>query len=619
MKKHFFYLLAVAMCLLAPDVILAQVAGTGQNTLRIMSYNVRNGKGMDLATDLDRVAVAINRIRPDVVAVQELDSATARSQGVDVLRCLAEQTLMHRVYGPAIPFDGGKYGTGILSREKPMATYSLPLPGREEQRVLLVAEFERYILACTHLSLTEADRMASLQLIRQEAAKAHKPFVLAGDLNARPDSPFISALQADFMLLNNPKKPTFPSDEPRECIDYIALYKPGSESVTLLAGDVADEPMASDHRPVWVDVRFRADRDAIFRSQPYLQNPTGGGITVMWQTTVPSYSWVEYGIDTLHLQRARTLVEGQVICNDVYNKIRLEGLLPGQTYYYRVCSREIMLYQAYKKVFGETAVSSFRSFTLPSEQTTDFTAVIFNDLHKQEATLKALYAQVKDVPYDFVVFNGDCIDDPATEEEALFHLSMQCSTVGADRVPVFYLRGNHEIRNAFSIGLRNLLDYVGDKTYGAFSWGDTRLVMLDCGEDKPDTTWVYYDLNDFTGLRLEQVDFLKQELASPPFTRASRRILLNHIPLYGNSDAYRPCSQLWGPLLDRAPFDVNISAHTHRYAYLPKGTAGNNFPVLIGGSQQVDGATVMILRKKGDRLTLRMLNAAGEVLHKVNL
>ena len=80
--------------------------------------------------------------------------------------------------------------------------------------------------------------------------------------------------------------------------------------------------------------------------------------------------------------------------------------------------------------------------------------------------------------------------------------------------------GNHEIRNAYSIGLRDHFDYVGDKTYGSFNWGDTRIVMLDCGEDKTDDHWVYYDLNDFTQLRNEQVGFLKKELAAKEFKKA---------------------------------------------------------------------------------------------------
>ena len=72
--------------------------------------------------------------------------------------------------------------------------------------------------------------------------------------------------------------------------------------------------------------------------------------------------------------------------------------------------------------------------------------------------------------------------------------------------------------------LRALFDYVDDKTYGAFSWGDTRFVMLDCGEDKPDSTWVYYGLNDFTGLRKDQVSFLSKELSGKEFKQASKRV-----------------------------------------------------------------------------------------------
>lgn len=598
----------------------AQIIGEkGKNTWRIMSYNIRNGRGMDDVTDLRRITDVINRTKPDVVAVQEVDSVTGRSNQTDILHELADQTLMYRTYAPAIPFDGGKYGVGILSKEKPINSRYIPLPGREERRTLLWVEFEQYIFACTHLSLTEEDRISSLHFIRREAEAAGKPFVLAGDWNDKPESPFMTEIQKDFQLFSNPKQFTFPAPAPKECIDYIAGYKTGGMPFTVLSNQVIDEAVASDHRPIVVDIRLKASKEAIFRAKPYLQNPTDGGITVMWQTRVPTYSWVEYGTDTLHLQRARTVVDGQVICNNYHTRIRLDQLEPGQKYYYRVCSREITLYQAYKKEFGETAVSPFYSFTLPTAKNTDFTAIIFNDLHKQEATLRALYDRVKEVAYDFVVFNGDCIDDPKDEEDALTHLIMQCETVGAERVPAFYLRGNHEIRNAYSIGLRNLFDYVGDKTYGAFNWGDTRIVMLDCGEDKPDNTPVYYDLNDFTQLRHDQIGFLREELGSQAFQQASRRILLNHIPIYGNGDDYHPSAELWSNQLRQAPFDINICGHTHRFAYHPKGTLGNNFPVVIGGSQRMDGATVMILEKKGAALTVRVLNTKGETIVDLNL
>lgn len=590
-----------------------------KNTLRIMSYNIRGCRGLDEVLSYQRVADVINRAAPDVVAVQEVDSVTGRSGGVDVLRELAVRTLMHHTYAPAINYDGGKYGIGMLSKEKPVNFRYISLPGREESRALLIVEFSKYVFCCTHLSLTEEDRMSSLSLLKEQFKKINKPVFIAGDLNAENGSPFITELQKDFMLINNPKQNTFPANEPDKCIDYIAAFRTPDTLYTVLNRYVVNEPLASDHRPIVSEICLKADVDSIFRTKPYLQNPTDGGITVMWNTTVPTYSWVEYGTDKNNLTKQHLVVNGQVISNNLLHKIRLNNLQPGATYYYRVCSKEITLYQAYKKEFGATAVSDFSTFTLPASKSEDFTAIIFNDLHKHFKTLDQLYSRVKDVKYDFVIFNGDCVDDPANENEAIGFLSAMNETVGADRVPVFYLRGNHEIRNAFSIGLRELFDYVGGKTYGAFNWGDTRFVMLDCGEDKPDDHWVYYGLNDFSGLRNEQVGFLKKELSSKEFKSASKRVLLHHIPIYRDTDTYNPCLELWNPLLSKARFNVSVNAHTHKFAYCEKGEAGNNFPVVIGGGYDLKGATVMILQKKGKDMSLSVLNAEGETILNLKL
>ena len=126
-----------------------------QDYLNLMSYNIRNTKGMDGVRDYQRIANVIIREAPDVVAIQELDSMTTRSEQKYVLGELAERTQMHAQYVPAISFQGGKYGIGILSREKPLSIKAMSLPGREERRALMVAEFDDYFFACTPLSLTE--------------------------------------------------------------------------------------------------------------------------------------------------------------------------------------------------------------------------------------------------------------------------------------------------------------------------------------------------------------------------------------------------------------------------------------------------------------------------------
>ena len=603
MKKNLLFIFAALF------IFSAQA----QNTLKLMSYNIKNANGMDNVCNFQRIANVINNTSPDVVAIQEVDSMTNRSGQKYVLGEIAERTQMHGYFAPAIDYDGGKYGIGLLTKQLPLRLQTLPLPGREEARTLILAEFADYIYCCTHMSLTEEDRMKSLELVKAFTSSSTKPLFLAGDMNAEPESGFIKELQKDFQILSNPKQHTFPAPDPKETIDYIATLKQNAKGFAVISAKVINEPMASDHRPILVELRTAEKADKIFRMKPYLQNPVGNGITVMWETTVPAYCWVEYGTDTTQLKRARTIVDGQVVCNNYLHKIRIDGLQPGQKYYYRVCSQEILLYQAYKKVFGNTAQSAFSEFTLPATDTDSFTAVVFNDLHQHTQTFRALCQQIKNVNYDFVVFNGDCVDDPVDHNQATSFISELTEGVCGDRIPTFFMRGNHEIRNAYSIGLRDHYDYVGDRTYGSFNWGDTRIVMLDCGEDKPDDHWVYYGLNDFTQLRNEQVDFLKKELSSKEFKKAGKRVLIHHIPLYGNVGK-NLCANLWTKLLEKAPFNISLNAHTHKYAYHPKGELGNNYPVIIGGGYKMDGATVMILEKKKDELRVKVLNAKGKIL-----
>lgn len=584
-----------------------------QNTLKLMTYNIKNANGMDNVCDFQRVANVINNASPDVVAIQEVDSMTSRSGQKYVLGEIADRTQMHAYFAPAINFDGGKYGIGLLTKQVPIRLQTIPLPGREEERALILAEFEDYIYCCTHMSLTQEDRMESLKMVKSFTAPYKKPLFLAGDMNAEPESGFIKELQKDFQILSNPKQHTYPAPEPKETIDYIATLKSNANGFALISARVLNEPMASDHRPILVELRMTENANKIFRTKPYLQNPVGNGITVMWETTVPAYCWVEYGTDTTQLKRARTIVDGQVVCNNYLHKIRIDGLQPGQKYYYRVCSQEMLLYQAYKKVLGNTAQSFFSEFTLPTTDTDSFTAIVFNDLHQHTQTFRALCKQIQNINYDFVVFNGDCVDDPVDHEQATTFISELTEGVHGDRIPTFFMRGNHEIRNAYSIGLRDHYDYVGDKTYGSFNWGDSRIVMLDCGEDKLDSHWVYYGLNDFTQLRNEQVDFLKKELSAKEFKKAKKRILIHHIPLYGNYEK-NLCADLWTNLLEKAPFNVSLNAHTHKYAFHPKGELGNNYPVIIGGGYKMDSATVMILEKKKDKLRIKVLNVEGEVL-----
>ena len=241
-------LLILIFALLASACEPTNIVTRNEGELVLMSYNVRNGKGMDNKRNLNRTAAVIRAAQPDVVALQEIDSVTRRSEGNDVAAVLGRKCSMYHTFSKAIDYDGGGYGVALLSREKPVAVQRFALPGREEARTLLYVEFEQYAVVSTHLSLTAEDRMASLAVIDSVATMCTKPIYIAGDWNATPESAFGRALGEKMQYLTDTKACTFPADNPDRVIDYIVA--PHDQAVEVLRREVVNEPMASDHRPI---------------------------------------------------------------------------------------------------------------------------------------------------------------------------------------------------------------------------------------------------------------------------------------------------------------------------------------------------------------------------------
>ncbi len=241
-------LLILIFALLASACEPTNIVTRNEGELVLMSYNVRNGKGMDNKRNLNRTAAVIRAAQPDVVALQEIDSVTRRSEGNDVAAVLGRKCSMYHTFSKAIDYDGGGYGVALLSREKPVAVQRFALPGREEARTLLYVEFEQYAVVSTHLSLTAEDRMASLAVIDSVATMCTKPIYIAGDWNATPESAFGRALGEKMQYLTDTKACTFPADSPDRVIDYIVA--PHYQTVEVLRREVVNEPMASDHRPI---------------------------------------------------------------------------------------------------------------------------------------------------------------------------------------------------------------------------------------------------------------------------------------------------------------------------------------------------------------------------------
>ena len=240
--------------LLILAVVTLGLTTASAQKVRVMSYNVKNGHGMDGVKDIKRCGQLVREAQPDIVAVQELDSCTRRNKFY-VLGKMAEAAGgYHAYFGPTIPHSGGKYGIGILTKEPALSVAFHRLPCPKEPRGMLVVELKKYYIISTHLSLKEEQRVESVAIIKDVVSKLkNKPVFIAGDMNAKPHSAPIVAFKEFAQLLTDDTKFTFPSDDPRVCIDYIFGV---NGSFKVLKKHIFYDSLFSDHVPLYVDVKI---------------------------------------------------------------------------------------------------------------------------------------------------------------------------------------------------------------------------------------------------------------------------------------------------------------------------------------------------------------------------
>ncbi len=239
-------------------------------TVRVLSYNIHHGEGVDGVFDLERLARVILTADPDLVALQEVDRTTTRSSGVDQAAELGRLTGMHAVFGKAMDHAGGGYGEAVLSRWPilKMDNHILPASEGNEPRAALTVRVEigetgrEIIFIGTHLDHTRdpTDRKAqALRINEVFLSESRLPMILVGDLNAQPESEPIGILLEVWSdaAIGNPE-PTSPSEGPTRRIDYV-LFRP-ADAWRVVEVRVLDEEIASDHRPLLVVLELRDNR-----------------------------------------------------------------------------------------------------------------------------------------------------------------------------------------------------------------------------------------------------------------------------------------------------------------------------------------------------------------------
>ena len=240
--------------------------------VRVLCYNIHYGQGTDGVYDIERLARVIADAKPDLVALQEVDVGVDRSGRVHEAQRLSELTGMEVRFGPTQHYQGGLFGNAVLSRFPIDDVEIHPLPYTEATSDLVT--YPRGAIAVT----VESPQGRPLRFVSthfqhnvpedrlEEAKRVNRlfatdddlPTILAGDMNAVPDSAPIRELQLQWTIADDGAwAPTAPSRGPRSRIDYI-FYRPG-DAFELVQSEVLDEPLASDHRPVLATLAINPD------------------------------------------------------------------------------------------------------------------------------------------------------------------------------------------------------------------------------------------------------------------------------------------------------------------------------------------------------------------------
>ena len=158
-----------------------------------MSYNMHVGIGMDKKLNLARIAEVINRERPDLLGLQEVDRGVERTGRVDEIAELARTTNMEYAFAPNLNYQGGHYGVAVLSRFPILAADHYRYANRREpeRRGLIRVEVEiggrRVNFVTTHLDYQHKDgRLFEIEQLMKILESIKTTLIVTGDFNDEP-------------------------------------------------------------------------------------------------------------------------------------------------------------------------------------------------------------------------------------------------------------------------------------------------------------------------------------------------------------------------------------------------------------------------------------------------
>ncbi|MGM9743375.1 MAG: metallophosphoesterase family protein [Candidatus Cryptobacteroides sp.] len=356
---------------------------------------------------------------------------------------------------------------------------------------------------------------------------------------------------------------------------------------------------------------------------PWIVDMSETGFSVCWVTRKRAVAWVEIAPDdgTAFYAGPRRRIyhtcAGRRVA-DTFHKVEVDGLEKGTSYRYRLCTRAVVNdNNAYAMKFepetAERDISVVRTFDT-GKDTCRF--VMLCDIHERDGLYASLVSGVDASKTDFLLLNGDITSKTSSVSSLLFHTLNPAAGL-LRNVPLVYSRGNHEGRGRDFHKLPEYFPAHDGGFYYTFRQGPVAFVVLDAGEDKPDTDVEYSGTAEYDAYRIRELSWLRSAVRNPDFADAPLKVAVMHIPVLGNKDAWY--TQKWVtdnfmPVLNEAGVDLMLSGHHHMYIYAPAGEFGNAFPVVVN-----DDTDRLEFEASPGGIRLRMYDASGYLAHSIDL
>ena len=231
---------------------------TPAGLIRVMTWNIHGAVGRNPRFDLERVVALVQRHRPDIVALQEIDSRRAREAHVDDPFTILQESLgNHGIGAKTVTTADGEYGQALISRW-PMANteiHDLSFPEREPRRAIcsdIQTPAGPLRVIATHLGLSFRERHSQAVALLKMLDNLRTPTVALGDFN---DWLWAGSVRRSLgrVLPGYTNHRTFPSRWPLFHLDRVYLWPRSA----LVASHTDPEARAiSDHLPVIGDIRL---------------------------------------------------------------------------------------------------------------------------------------------------------------------------------------------------------------------------------------------------------------------------------------------------------------------------------------------------------------------------